>query len=345
MTTENNEDKAPETPAPTSLDALNSAIEPIIEKAAAREPEAKPDEKPEPEAKPDEKPEPEAKPEAKSDEKAEPEAKPDVKPEAKPEAKPEVKPIDAVNDPIPNTVSERTRERMQTLIDRVKKADSEIQTHRELYDTVVSTGASPDEFGAMVQYMRLVHSDKPEDLRQAMQMIQAELRGMAMKLGEAPPALDFVSDHADLVEALNANAITPALAQEMAINRARASSNAQASEASRQQAQAQAVVDAAKGELDALGVSLAKSDPQYAAKVKLLVPALQPVFNSIPPAQWKATFEAAYKAMVLPEAATVPTPSAPAGPKPAPIRPSAPAGGGNKAPSTGLEALNAALGV
>ena len=83
------------------------------------------------------------------------------------------------------------------------------------------------------------------------------------------------------------------------------------------------------------------SDPQYAQKKALLVPALKPIMSQIPWSQKKDKFLEAYRALQLPSAAARP---ATATPKNQPMRPKNPAGGQAKAPSSMLEAISGALG-
>lgn len=250
---------------------------------------------------------------------------------------------DPVNDPIPDTVTDRTKQRIETLIGRVKEAESYKASYDELVGTLSSTGASPEEFGQMVQYMRLVHSDKPEDQRVALQALQAEMRALAMKLGEPVSGVDFLADYPDLQTAVEAQEITAEHAQEIAAARAQRAAATQQSQTQAQQQQArqefQTAVQQAQNGLNALEQKL-QSDPDYRAKYDILVPALRETFRELHPSLWVSTFERAYSNLKLP-AAPAPAPR----PKPAqqPLRPKQPAGQGAKQPSSVLDAVNSAL--
>lgn len=262
--------------------------------------------------------------------------------EADPEAEVEQE-SDPVNDPVPAGVAERTKQRIETLANRVRENEQYKSQYEELVGTLTSTGASPEEYGQMVQYMRLVHSDNPADLETAMQALQAELRGVAMKLGKPVEGVDFLSDYPDLQTAVEAQEITREHAQEIAVNRSRQTAQAQQSQTRAQQQQQeqarQQEVQQAQQQLNQLEVEL-KADPQYQAKYDILVPALRGTFQSLPPSQWAATFKRAYDNLVLP-AASAPAPVQ----KPAqqPLRPRQPAGQGARQPSSVLDAVTSAL--
>lgn len=246
---------------------------------------------------------------------------------------------DPVNDPIPDEVKGRTRERMQSLITSVKEKDAHIAVQNELFDSIQGTGATPDEFGAMLGYMRWVHSDKPEDLKQAKELLLSELRGVSLRMGEAAPGIDFLADFPDLQAKVTNGQITAEDAQELAVNRARAKdATDRAAAAAATTATTNAATqerNTAIAELDALGKTLLETDPEFAVKHEILAPVLASLGQLAPP-KWKAAFTAAYKAITPAQIARFKMVAVPA------VAPAAarPAGGpqplrGNKQPSGG----------
>lgn len=343
---------APETPAatPSLSDAITAALEPTL-------PAAEPVTPPEGEEIPAEGAETEGEEEIDLDDGLE--RNPDGTFKAKPKtdaAKPgETPPVDdkakkpdAVNDPIPDEIKGRTRERMQSLIATVKEKDETIAVQNQLFDSIKNTGATPEEFGAMVGYMRWVHSDKPEDLRQARDLLLSELEGISLKLGETAPGIDFLSKFPDLQEAVNNGQITVDHANELAMGRQRIKvTNDRTAAQQTQEQQTQAATaerNAAITELNSLGQTLQQTDPQYAAKHAALAPALK-ALGMLPPKQWKAAFMAAYKAVEVP-AATPASATAPAQ-KPSgnqPLRANkSPSGSSTKQAGSMLDAISAAI--
>jgi hypothetical protein len=284
------------------------------------------------------------------------EAKPDTKPATDPkaEAKPPAKPMDPINDPIPNGVSDRTRERMTKLVDMVKERDTRLTQADELFQSIESTGVTPDNFASMLGYLRVVNnqSASPEELELALQLIQSEARGLALRLGKPVAGVDFLAEHQDLKDAVENGTMTAEHANELAVARTKTKHDGEtrtaAASAAEQARQAQEAHRRGTAALNALGQELAK-DPLYATKAPIVVATLRPVFKTLPPDKWAEAFRAAYNELKL--SADVATGVAPSAaqpvaqtPKPQPLRPSSPAGNGTRAPSNTLDAINAALG-
>ena len=207
---------------------------------------------------------------------------------------------DVVNDPIPEDVKGRTRERMQGLIDTVKQKDEIIQNQDTVMAAVRGTGASPEEFAAMISYMGWVHSEDPKQLTQARNMLMAELEGVCLKLGEPAPGIDFIGKYPDLKAKLDAGQIDAETAQEIAITRTKqkAQQDAEArrttnTEATRQRATQER--NSAIADLDQLGATLSENDPDFDEKMKLM-PDLKTLGEKNPPSKWRSAFTAAYKA-------------------------------------------------
>lgn len=271
---------------------------------------------------------------------AEPKLGADGKPVAKVEDK-GAKKADPVNDPIPEELKGRTRERITSLVGIVKEKDALIEQQHQVFKTIQDTGATPEEFGAMIAYMRWTHTDDPAQLTQAREMLQRELRAVSLKLGQPTAGVDFLADHPELMQEVNNGQITLERAQELAIQRTRAKQATDAAAARNSEATTtQAAATERNGaieELNALGAELKKTDPHYAHKYAQLKPLLESL-GMLPPKQWKQAFMKAYKNVEAP-AATVTTPAVPAN-KNAPLRANkSPSGGSAAKPSNMMEAM------
>lgn len=340
----------------TILDAVNAAVDPLIEKGEDKTSVPESDETPEPEETPEQNVAPEGeaalegeKPEG---EEVAPEGEtPEQKTTREAAAKipeddktPESKKLDPVNDPIPATVSERTRERMTSLIGIIKGRDQIVSQHNELMETIMGTGMSADEFGASLRYGRLVHSENIEDRRTAYNILLTELRGLAPLIGETIPGEDPLVGHPDLADAVAAATISQKHAEELAQARGRSRATTVVQEQLTARQKEDAVFETARlagvKALNELDASL-HSDPQFAAKRAILVPALEPVFARLHPSQWVTAFKQAYEKVVVPAAArAAPTPKL--GNQPMRAN-KAPAGEGKKQIGSVREAIEAGI--
>lgn len=278
-------------------------------------------------------------------------------PDGKPLPVADKKAADPVNDPIPDEVKGRTRERMQSLIATVKEKDEHIAIQNQLVDAISATGATEAEFGAMLGYMKWIHSDKPEDLRQARDLLMAELEGLSLKLGEAAPGIDFLAKFPDLQEKVNNGQITTEDAKEIALHRQRTSVETTRRTMQQTQEQTAAAATAARNagiaELNELGKTLNETDPDFATKHEILKPILSSL-GQLPPAKWKAAFTSAYKAITPQQVArfqatgnAAPAAGAKLGQKPAGNQPlrgnKVPTGGQDRQATSLLDAVNAAI--
>jgi len=259
---------------------------------------------------------------------------------------------DHVNDPIDARLAPRTQERIRSLADEVKTLRSVAENNGAMIGAIMDTGATPQEFGAMVGYLGAVHSEDPARLEAAYQLLQSELQGLAIRMGKPLPEVNWLDGQQDLIDGIRAGAMTRETAIELAMHRAgkkRADTIAAARAKETQAAQStEQEAKAASAELDALGDELAAADPQYAAKYAIIVPKLKAEMGKLPPKQWKTRFLEEYaKTKVVPKAAPVAAarPAAPVinKPKNQPLRPSTPSGGTVKTPGSALDALSSAI--
>jgi len=260
---------------------------------------------------------------------------------------------DHINDPIDERLSERAQDRIRGLVAFVKERDEALQVQGALITSIQDTGASPEQFAEMIGFMRAANSGTPEGLEHAYQMLRTSLRTISVQLGKPLPEVDLMSDpaNADLAQAVKYGQITKGHADELAVAREQKKfSDAQRTSAAaktKTDTDAKTEKDAAISDLNTLGQQLSKDDKDYQRKFDLIVPSLKAAFANIRPNQWKATFEAAYKAVKLPAVAAPAAAAAvvPAVKKPQPIRPVQPAGGAGAktGPKSMLEALSSGM--
>lgn len=272
-------------------------------------------------------------------------------PDGKDKPKDGEKQPDHVNDPIDARLAPRTQERIRSLADEVKTLRTVAENNGAMVGAIMDSGATPDEFGALVQYMYWTHSEKPEDLEAAYKLLQSELQGVALRLGKPVPEVDWLAGHQDLIDGVRNGLTTRETAVELAMHRASSKRTAEQKAAQTKKAtqtkteQEQAVADAttAQTELDALGDELAAADPNYKTKFAILVPKLREEFKTLPPKQWKGRFLEMYAKTVVKSPVAAVTPPKQNAPKNQPLRPSAPSGGQQKAPGSALDALSSAI--
>lgn len=261
------------------------------------------------------------------------------------------KKVDHVNDPIDASVKGRTAERMKFLIDTVKEQANLVEQHNALFDAVRGTGATPDEFAAMIQYMKAVRSTDAATLEKAYTLIQSELRGIAIKLGKPLPEVNLLRDpdNKDLVDEIRDGKITNQRAHEIALHREtlkrQQTITKSTADTERATAEQTRVLTEGRAALTKLGDELqAKDGPAiYGAKYDILVPMLKPLFERLDPREWVGVFTHHYNTLTL--QAKPPAPTVTTTEKPRPLRPAAPANGGGAAaaPKSALEAINFAL--
>src|SRR5580658_2098972 len=264
-------------------------------------------------------------------------------------AKVEPKKADPLNDPIPKELKKDTQERIRTLIDTTKAVTAERDTIKRDFDYMVqgvqATGATPEQYGETLSWLALFNSRDPAQQSKALELVENVAERLSMLLGKERTVGDPLAAHPDLKEAVAKGQVTAQIAKEMARmrNGQQFRTELTTHATNEQQRQTQAAEEERQGRaaLTELEATLTASDPDYAAKKAILVPALKPIMASIPWSQKKDKFLAAYKNVVLPKVSAAPKRGAPAN---QPLRAGKqPAGGQTRAPTSGLEAMNAAL--
>lgn len=284
-----------------------------------------------------------------------------------------------LDDPIPDEVKGRTRERMQTLLDRGRESHEKIKQQEtrlaELEplakeaqawsDIVVRSGLEPNDFATVMGTMAAINRGTVEQKRQALARIDQFRNQLATQLGETIGS-DPLAGHDDLRKQVEDLEITQERAQELATlrNRMRAQSQLETADNERRQReeadnQAQ---QAAENELNNLQVQLVARDGEAAFNVRkhMAFKALQSAAPNLHPNLWARAFYDAYSA--VPQSLvdhtltllTNPTAARPTARTNVVMQPGGAGGGGGGGgnggapkpqPSTTYEAVAGALGI
>lgn len=256
---------------------------------------------------------------------------------------------DPVNDPIPKDLKQETSDRMRALVKIAKDKEAEVTQVRGDFDTIINgikaSGSTPEQYGEAISWLSLFNSPKVEDRKAAYDLVESVAERMATLLGIDRSVSDPLAGHADLIAAVKANPATLPMAKEIARNRNanKFTGDIHAGQQQRQQTEQQAQQEhqQAKTELNAFDAKMRLEDPLYDAKRKLIVPILQPLFKTIPKAQWAEAYKNAYA-----QARVQPKGKAKVGNGQQPLRGNKnPAGGQSRAPSNALEAMNAGIAM
>lgn len=261
---------------------------------------------------------------------------------------------DPINDPIPKDLKTETRERMTSLVtaakNLTKERDAAQGSYKELMGYIEETGATPQQYGDALNYLKLVNSGDPARMQQALTLMQGEVSALARMLGVAVPGVDMLSGHKDLQEAVEAGTLSAQHAEELAAARER-TKVVQGQSQQRQQVQQRGqqyeeARTAGRAALNQLGEQLKAVDPvAFAAKHAILRETLQTAMAVADPSQWAAIYKDAFNKLRLPTAGAPAARQRTQVPANQPLRAKARAGGAAKAPDSMLGALNMALGV
>ncbi|HST44501.1 MAG TPA: hypothetical protein VLK29_04670 [Luteimonas sp.] len=219
--------------------------------------------------------------------------------------------------------NERAAQRFRELSERVAEVEplrAKAVRADEWEQTVTSTGATPEQFGAALNYLRAVNSGSPEAMTQAYDVMQKELQWLGEKLGREAPGFDPLSAHADLAEKVKAGDITREAAAEIVQHRQRSQLQEQHQTTQKQNWQAQQAEQQGLQQVAALGEQLRTSDPDFQRKFQFLAPTMALIQQTLPPQQWAAQIQAAYQQLPALPPVQAAAPARPA--SPSPMRPS-----------------------
>lgn len=200
-------------------------------------------------------------------------------------------------------LSERAKQRFERLANRVRETDAELQTARQNLDgwheMVRETRARPEEFAQAIEYMRLLHSDDPEEQRRAFELVEQERTALAKRLGISAPGVDILAEFPDLQQRVKDMELDEQTAAEIAQHRIEKKHASERVQQDReQQGQQQRVrerVQQAASKLNALGKQLQRDDPDYPKKLELMKKHIIPrIRKTLPPEEWAEAFRDNY---------------------------------------------------
>lgn len=202
-----------------------------------------------------------------------------------------------------------------------------------------ATGGTPEQISNTLGYVQAINSGDPAKMNQAFEALTKEVQWLGQKLGrEVPGLLDPLEAHPDLLNEVEIGDLTRKRALELVQQRATATrATEQAGRFSTQQAQQQET-DAAMSAIGQLNATLKANDPQFAAKLPFLQPALNMIRTTLPPSQWVNAIKDAYLALpAIPQPAPQVQQRAPVGNMP--LRPTGASGGMVRQPKSDIEAF------
>lgn len=238
-------------------------------------------------------------------EEAEPEEAPEEDAPAEPEAKAEEQAEDEVGKELKDLgiTNEKSRTRFRELAERAKEAETlrdVVQKSDQVFQYMEANGVTGEQFGQAVALIGLINSQEPTKLRDAYNVLTAELQQIAKRIGIEAPGYDPLSEFPEVAQRVKTGELDRKDALELArLTRER---EAYASRAQSDAAVQREVQEAARvrDELNELGDFLKKTDPLYDQKVAALLPTLKPVLEQLPYAQRANAFKQAYAAFQLP---------------------------------------------
>ena len=268
--------------------------------------------------------------------------------------KPPAKP-DPLTDPIPNALKPATKERIRTLVDRTKTAETSLATvtgeRDELIKAITDTGATPEQYSGMLDYMELVNSKDRNKLIQAANFMIRELSALSRVGGFRIPGVTTYSGHKDLEAAVTEGKLTQELAEEIAAGRAAQAHQGKIGAAQQQESEArqryQEADKKARADMNVMEVEFAK-DPLYKEKRPIILGLLNEVIrgdakSGVPPlhpSKWASAYKRIYETLPKTLGGMKPVTSAAKIPTNTPLRTQQPAGAQKQEPKSVAEALD-----
>ncbi len=261
--------------------------------------------------------------------------------------------------PLPEDAKAETRERFDKLAASYKDVKQEYETvtqeNMQLKQDVTDfqglieySGATPEEFNALVDYSHMV---KNGDLEGALKLLDEQRSNIAMMLGKPVAGIDLLSDYPDLKEKVEkygmdeetAAELAAARNQRKAAERAAAERNAQQQSEQQTTAQQQAAYDAGIKAVSDLEAHWRANDIDYDAKQDKLIAKSQEIVRTYAPELWGQAMQLYYESLSNVSQAQD-TKRNSQNNNHRPLRPGGGAGG-DHAPKSSLEAIEQALGA
>lgn len=218
------------------------------------------------------------------------------------------KPPDHVNDPIPDDVKGKTRERMTGLITAAKTLTTERDEWKkkseDIWGAIADTGTNPDQFADIMDALTQINSDDVAERRKGIAFMRKFADDAGVALGDTPSGKDPLEGHQDLIDAVEDGDMKRELAIELATKRNREKAETklttERSQQTAEQREHAAAVKTAKADLNALGAKLLKANPAlFRLKAQAVADAFVEVRDSIHPSKWAAKYEAIYNKLKI----------------------------------------------
>lgn len=207
------------------------------------------------------------------------------------------------------------------MLERSKTAD-------DMIAMVMDTGATSEQFGNTLDYMKLTNmalAGNKQAAEKAFELVGKEYAELAKALGrEVPGVYDPLADHPDLLAEIESEDLTRARALEIVGQRNAEKLSGRAREISTTQEQqtkaAAKAIEDGKTSLAEFDAAMLAADPSYAPRRAQLSAAVAEIRKTFPPNQWAA--QAALALAKIPVAAPVVAAKVPVGPmRPGPTPP------------------------
>jgi len=254
------------------------------------------------------------------------------------------------------TASEATQNRFREVISTNKDLTAQVETLTAQSETLEQdvegfrqtiqySQATPDEFGQLMEYSKLVKSGDPEQMRQGLALLDEKRSALALQLGEAVPGVDLLDGFPDLQGAVDDMQMTQEIAEETAKLRRESQTKTQQQEVTTQQNDGAQAFETAKNDglksvVDYTS-QLAATDVDYPKIEAALLEQAQIIAGTHSPDMWQGELERTYNLLKKTMASQV-TKTAPNKNR-TPLRPGG-GSGGAQVPTTPLAAIDQALG-
>lgn len=247
---------------------------------------------------------------------ADPEKKPDAKKEGEQEegedeADPEAVAKQKIEDEIATLqLKTKAADRFRELSGRAARADelesqlaqatAAAQGGEEVMDAIESTGASGEQFAAVLTYLQLINSRDPAKMKTGYDLMQKELTWLSKEIGVEAPGYDPLDEYPDLKAMVEENPDVRAMAVETArlrkLEKNTTTRSTEVDNKNREDEQFRAGVAAAKQ----FGETMRKTDPDFQHKLGILSPLLDGIYKNAKPAEWAARIKEVYDKIPAP---------------------------------------------
>lgn len=202
--------------------------------------------------------------------------------------------------------------------EQIKQLAESSQRATEWEETVISSTATPEQFGSALNVIRAMNSGDPKAMGVAFDAMLNEVVELGRKLGRDVPGLvDPLAAHPDLADEVGQGEITRKRALEIIAQRVNERHTQESNTRRETQVQWTQARDTALTNIQQLNDTLKAADPDFARKLPLLQPALDLITTTLHPSQWPAAVQKAYSQIpVLPPVAAPAPAAAPAGSRP-----------------------------